>query len=57
VKAYFLPNGNLIHNTGGLARVREYTPDGEVVWDVEWVYSDAIGRSMPIVDLYALEAP
>jgi hypothetical protein len=55
-EAYYLPNGNLIHNTGGLARMREYTPDGDVAWDVEW-FNDAIGRSMPIVDLYALEPP
>jgi hypothetical protein len=48
-----LPGGNVVHNTGGLARLREGTPDGQVVWDIEWD-CDAIGRSMPIVDLYAL---
>ncbi len=52
-EAFYLPNGNLIHNTGGLARIREFTPDGTVVWDIEWA-NDAVGRSMPIVDLYAL---
>jgi hypothetical protein len=53
-EAFHLPNGNLVHNTGGLARMREFAADdGTVVWDVQWP-NDAIGRSMPIVDLYAL---
>lgn len=55
-EAYYLPNGNLLRNTGAVARVQEFTPDGAVVWDVEW-FNGAIGRSMPIVDLYALEPP
>jgi hypothetical protein len=56
-EAYYLPNGDLLHNTGGLARLREFAADdATVVWDVEWA-NDAVGRSMPIVDLYALEAP
>jgi len=48
-----LPGGNTLHNYGGAARLREATPDGEVVWDVDWD-TDYIGRSAPIADLYAL---
>jgi hypothetical protein len=56
-EAFFLPNGNLVHNLGALARLREFAADdGAVVWDVHWP-NDAIGRTMPIVDLYALKAP
>lgn len=55
-EAYYLPNGNVIHNTGGLARIREYTPTHEIAWDISFS-AGAIGRSMPIVDLYALKAP
>ncbi len=52
-EAVRLPNGNTWHNYGALARLRETKPDGTVVWDLEWV-SDAIGRTMPIADLYSL---
>ncbi|MEQ1566950.1 MAG: hypothetical protein ABMA64_15010, partial [Myxococcota bacterium] len=52
-EAVRLGNGDTLHNYGNLARVREVTPAGEVVWDLEWD-SDAIGRTMPIADLYAL---
>ncbi|MEQ1571768.1 MAG: hypothetical protein ABMA64_39435, partial [Myxococcota bacterium] len=52
-EAHRLGNGNTLHNTGGEARVREATPEGEVVWDVRWASSE-IGRSTPIADLYAL---
>jgi hypothetical protein len=55
-EAFYLPNGNVLHNTGGVARIREYTPSGEVVWDI-LLNAGAIGRSMPIADLYALKAP
>ena len=48
-----LPNGNTLHHYGELARLREATPDKVVVWDIEWD-SYAIGRSMPVADLYAL---
>ena len=48
-----LPNGNTWHNYGQLPRLREATPDGTVVWDVSWD-TDAIGRTMPISDLYAM---
>jgi hypothetical protein len=52
-EAHRLPGGNTLHNYGSATRIREVTPAGEVVWDVDW---DAItmGRSTPIEDLYAL---
>ena len=52
-----LAGGNTLHNLGSLARIREATPEGEVVWDVEWdggSGSHWIGRSTPVADLYAL---
>ena len=52
-----LSNGNTLHNTGSVARLREATPAGEVVWDVSWgdaSSSSWIGRSTPVSDLYAL---
>jgi len=48
-----LANGNTWHNYGLLPRVREVTPAGELVWDISW-RGDAIGRTMPVSDLYAL---
>lgn len=52
-EAIRLPSGNTLHNYGEMARVREATAEGEVVWDV--LFPDSfIGRSMPVVDLYAL---
>jgi len=52
-EAHRLDNGNTLHNTGSAPRLREFTPDGDVVWDVEWD-ADFIGRSTPIEDLYTL---
>jgi len=52
-EAVRLPGGNTLHNYGEGARLREATPDQQVVWDIRWD-SDAIGRSMPIQDLYLL---
>jgi hypothetical protein len=52
-----LSNGNTLHNTGSVARLREATPSGAVVWDVSWgdaSNSSWIGRSTPVSDLYAL---
>lgn len=52
-----LAGGNTLHNLGSLARIREATPAGEVVWDVEWdggSGSHWIGRSTPLTDLYSL---
>jgi hypothetical protein len=51
-EAYRLPNGNTLHNYGTDARVREATPDREVVWEVDWSDSSYIGRTTPIGDLY-----
>lgn len=48
-----LAGGNTLHNYGQLARLREATPEGDVVWDIEWT-TDYIGRAMPIDDLYTL---
>jgi hypothetical protein len=53
-EAHRLPGGNTLHNTGSLPRLREATPEGEVVWDVQWEGERWIGRSTFIPDLYAL---
>ncbi len=53
-EAWRLPGGNTLHNTGTAQRLREITPDGEVVWDVSWTRGSFVGRSEPIEDLYAL---
>lgn len=52
-EAHLLPSGNVLHNYGTLARLREGRRDGSVVWDVQWPGHD-IGRSIPVADLYAL---
>jgi hypothetical protein len=49
-----LPGGNTLHNYGEEARLREVTPDGEVVWEVWWEGDAHIGRSTPFADLYDL---
>jgi len=51
-EAHRLGNGNTLHNSGSSPRLRETTPEGEVVWDVQWP-SQGIGRSTPLKDLYA----
>ena len=51
-EAHRLGNGNTLHNSGSTPRLREATPEGEVVWDVIWA-SRGIGRSTPLSDLYA----
>jgi len=53
-EAWRLPNGNTLHNTGTAQRLREITPDGQVVWDLGWSRGSFIGRSEGIEDLYAL---
>ncbi len=53
-EAHRLPNGNTQHNYGETARLREATPDGTVVWDVDWGSPRVIGRTTPISDLYDL---
>jgi hypothetical protein len=50
-----LPSGHVLHNYGTLPRLREFTPEGAVVWDVAWANpGHDIGRSTPIADLYPL---
>ncbi len=55
-EAHRLPNGNTLHNYGSTPRMREVTPEGDVVWDVatdgiqgKW----ELGRTTPLVDLYS----
>ena len=50
-EAHRLPGGGVLHNLGTLARLREGTADGTVVWDVWWPMHD-MGRSVPISGLY-----
>jgi hypothetical protein len=52
-EAHRLEGGNTLHNYGSATRIREVTPEGEVVWDVSWDRT-TLGRSTPISDLYAL---
>jgi hypothetical protein len=50
-EAHRMPGGNTLHNLGTYPRLREATPQGEVVWDIEWPPS-TIGRSVWIDDPY-----
>jgi len=52
-EADYTTGGNILHNYGSTARLREVTPEGDVVWDIQWT-ADYIGRSTTIPDLYAL---
>jgi hypothetical protein len=56
-EAHRLPNGNTLHNTGSDSRLREFTPDGTVVWELDWPGNNEIGRSTPISDLWMLAPP
>jgi hypothetical protein len=49
-----LSSGNTLYDYGEVARVREVTTDGEIVWDVAWPSSAFLGLATPIADLYAL---
>ncbi len=53
-----MPGGNTLQNYGSNLRLREVTPDGAVVWDVQWPTTapsfSVVGRSVMIEDLYAL---
>ncbi len=57
-EAHRLINGNTLHNYGTGARLREITPDGELVWDVKFPGGNTDGngrlqgRSVFITDLY-----
>jgi hypothetical protein len=50
-EADYTVGGHILHNLGSRGILREYTPDGETVWSVEWD-TDALGRSTPLPDLY-----
>ena len=52
-EADYTISGNIQHNLGSLTRIREITPEGVVVWDVDWDAS-MLGRSSPVPDLYVL---
>lgn len=51
-EAHRLDNGNTLENYGSATRIQEITPEGEVVWDIDWD-CELLGRSTPIADLYA----
>ena len=54
-EAHRLPGGDTLHNFGTNAHLREYQPDGDVVWELDWTNDHTIGRSEPLlVDLYDL---
>ncbi len=53
-EAHRLPGGNTLHNTGTTPRVREITPDGDVVWDMRWSGYRLLGRTIFLEDLYTL---
>lgn len=53
-EAHRLPGGNTLHNLGTAARLREYDPEGRVVWELAFSPGSWLGRSTPIPDLYAL---
>jgi hypothetical protein len=57
-EAHRLPGGNTLHNFGTNAHLREYTPSGEVVWEMDWAEEHTIGRSAPLTsDLWSLAPP
>lgn len=50
-----LDGGNTLHNLGSYARLREVTPEGTVVWDVDLGGPrQFIGRSVPLASLWEL---
>lgn len=57
-EALRLPNGNSVQGYGQDGAIREVTPDGEAVWEVDWAKDSygyrAIGHASFIPDLYAL---
>jgi len=52
-EAHRLPGGNTLHNMGSGTRVREITPDGDIVWEVAWDTPRLLGRTVLVEDLYA----
>ena len=53
-EAHRLPGGHTLHNYGSTARIREFTPAGDVVWDTQWGGGQTLGRTEVIEDLYDL---
>jgi len=53
-EAQRLPGGNTLHNYGTTPRVKEITPDGDVVWDADWEIERLIGHTTWLEDLYPL---
>jgi hypothetical protein len=53
-EAYRFPGGNTLQNYGYNPRMREFTPEGDVVWDVDFPTTSRIGRSTGLSDLYLL---
>ncbi len=45
-EAHRLPGGNTLHNYGTTPRVREITPEGDVVWDLDFGGSRLLGRTV-----------
>lgn len=52
-EAHRLAEGNTLHNMGSGARVREITPDHDIVWEVAWEAPRLLGRTEFVEDLYA----
>jgi len=52
-EAHRLTSGNTLHNMGSGARVKEITPDGDVVWEVAWEPPRLLGSTQLVDDLYA----
>lgn len=52
-EAHRLSNGNTLLNYGEGGNIREFTPECEVVWHLEWPYANLLGRAVFLSDLYA----
>jgi hypothetical protein len=52
-----LPGGNTLHTLGSAGQVIEVTPEGEVVWHLDYQAEHLMGRSGLIEDLYDLVPP
>jgi hypothetical protein len=53
-EAHRLGNGNTLLNYGTGGHLREYTPDCQVVWHLEWTNQNLLGRGVFVEDLYRL---
>lgn len=56
-EAHRLPNGNTLHNYGSASQVKEVTPEGDVVWHLDWGSTQLLGRTVFIEDLWTLMPP